>query len=327
MVVKREASRARTPICQPANRTVPHRREVFIKKLEHRVSRGQYRLLNNRHVTQCTWVSFLVTLTWLLGSNPASSVEPVVIPPGNSEKCAEALSAGQRQVSLQGLPPSFSLLNWNVEKAKDPSLVSEFAELARLSDLIFLQEAVPLKKTQTVIEQSLFEAFVRGYVQNEIETGVLTLARTPHLVHCQLLATEPWLRTPKATSVTLYPLADSDDTLLTVNLHAVNFSFGVTAYQGQLDKAAELIRGHEGPVIFGGDLNTWSDRRQGVLDSLADELGLIPIPFSPDHRTTQFGKPLDHLFVRGLAWQSTKTKEVSTSDHNPLLATLRREDP
>ena len=92
---------------------------------------------------------------------------------------------------------------------------------------------------------------MRGYVQNEVETGVLTIAQTPHLVHCQLLATEPWLRTPKATSVTLYPLADSDDTLLTVNLHAVNFSFGVKAYQGQLDKAAELIRGHEGPVIFG----------------------------------------------------------------------------
>ena len=252
---------------------------------------------------------------------------PLIVTADHADGCGQALALGQQAQQDGGLAATFSLLNWNVEKAKDPSLVREFAELARLSDLIFLQEAVPLKKTQTVIEQSLFEAFVRGYVQNEVETGVLTLARTPHLVHCQLLATEPWLRTPKATSVTLYPLADSNDTLLTVNLHAVNFSFGVKAYQGQLDKVAELIRGHEGPVIFGGDLNTWSDRRQGVLDSLADELGLIPIPFSPDHRTTQFGKPLDHLFVRGLAWQSTKTKEVSTSDHNPLLATLRREDP
>ena len=252
---------------------------------------------------------------------------PLIVTADHADGCGQALALGQQAQQDGGLAATFSLLNWNVEKAKDPSLVSEFAELARLSDLIFLQEAVPLKKTQTVIEQSLFEAFVRGYVQNEVETGVLTLARTPHLVHCQLLATEPWLRTPKATSVTLYPLADSNDTLLTVNLHAVNFSFGVKAYQGQLDRAAELIRGHEGPVIFGGDLNTWSDMRQGVLDSLADELGLIPIPFSPDHRTTQFGKPLDHLFVRGLAWQSTKTKEVSTSDHNPLLATLRREDP
>ncbi len=265
--------------------------------------------------------------------NPADRTDrvgkewPLIVTADHADECGQALALGQQAQQDGGLAATFSLLNWNVEKAKDPSLVSEFAELARLSDLIFLQEAVPLKKTQTVIEQSLFEAFVRGYVQNEVETGVLTLARTPHLVHCQLLATEPWLRTPKATSVTLYPLADSDDTLLTVNLHAVNFSFGVKAYQGQLDRAAELIRGHEGPVIFGGDLNTWSDMRQGVLDSLADELGLILVPFSPDHRTTQFGKPLDHLFVRGLAWQSTKTKEVSTSDHNPLLATLRREDP
>ena len=63
---------------------------------------------------------------------------------------------------------------------------------------------------ETVMAQSLYEAFARGYVQDEIDTGVLTLARTPHLVHCHLLATEPWLRTPKATSVTLYPLAGSD---------------------------------------------------------------------------------------------------------------------
>ena len=126
-----------------------------------------------------------------------------------------------------GLAATFSLLNWNVEKAKDPSLVREFAELARLSDLIFLQEAVPLKKTQTVIEQSkvLFEAFVRGLQdgrsQKRSKPG-LRRSRQAYLVASSLwpelpisytvssLATEPWLRTPKATSVTLYPLADSD---------------------------------------------------------------------------------------------------------------------
>ena len=103
------------------------------------------------------------------------------------------------------------------------------------------------QKNEAVIEQSLYEAFVPGYVQNEIDTGVLTLARTPHLVHCHLLSTEPWLRTPKATSVTLYPLAESDDSLLTINLHAVNFSIGVKAYREQLATAAELIRSASRP--------------------------------------------------------------------------------
>jgi len=271
-------------------------------------------------------IASTVLSVWV-GCGQAAQDWPLVITAERSEACAQGLSLGRQQVRTDGLEAPFSLLNWNVEKAQHPDLVSEFAALAKKSDLIFLQEAVPLQKTQTVIEQSLFEAFVPGYVQNEIETGVVTLARVPHLVHCQLLATEPWLRTPKATSVTLYPLADSGDTLLTVNLHAVNFSFGIEAYQGQINKAAALIRTHEGPVIFGGDLNTWSDKRQGVIDSLADELKLIPVPFSPDRRTTQFGKPLDHLYVRGLAWQSSETKAVSTSDHNPLLATFRREDP
>ena len=241
--------------------------------------------------------------------------------------CAQALSEGRQETGSDGLLAPFSVLNWNVEKAQHPGLVAAFATYAERSDLIFLQEAVPLKKNETVIAQSLYDAFVRGYVQKEIDTGVLTLARTPHRVHCQLLATEPWLRTPKATSVTLYPVAGSDASLLTINLHAVNFSFGVKAYLAQLEAAFELIRAHDGPVIFGGDLNTWSERRQSALNNLTEDLHLTPITFSPDHRTSQLGRPLDHLFVRGLIQQSSETVQVDTSDHNPLIATLGLEAP
>ena len=255
----------------------------------------------------------------------AAETWPLVVTADQSDQCAQALSKGRQQERTEGLAGSFSMLNWNVEKAQHPDLVSEFAAYAERADLIFLQEAVPLKKTETVIAQSLYEAFVKGYVQGEIDTGVLTLARTPHLVHCHLLATEPWLRTPKATSVTLYPLAGSDASLLTINLHAVNFSFGVKEYRAQLEAATELIQVHDGPVIFGGDLNTWSDRRQTTLDALTDELGLSAVTFSPDHRTSRFGRPLDHLYVRGLTWLSSETVQVETSDHNPLIVTLQRQ--
>tara|TARA_B100001057_G_scaffold170348_2_gene171123 strand:- start:1517 stop:2077 length:561 start_codon:yes stop_codon:yes gene_type:complete len=183
---------------------------------------------------------------------------------------------------------------------------------------------VPLKKTETVIAQSLYKTFVQGYLQNEIDTGVLTLARTPHLVHCHLLATAPWLRIPKATSVTLYPMAGSNAPLLTINLHAVHFSFGVKECRLQLEAASELMRAHEGRVIYSGDLNIWSDRQQTTLDALTDELGLTAVPFSPDYRTSPFGRPLNHLYVRGLTRQSCETVQVDTSDHNPLIATLQR---
>ena len=275
------------------------------------------RRLSVTHITS-------VLLACWVSCGQAAEEWPLIVTAGQSGQCAQALSEGRQQTSTDGLTTPFSLLNWNVEKAQHPGLVTEFAAYAERSDLIFLQEAVPLKKAETVIAQSLYEAFVRGYVQNEIDTGVLTLARKPHLVHCQLLATEPWLRTPKATSVTLYPLAGSNASLLTINLHAVNFSFGVKEYRFQLEAAAELMRAHRGPVIFGGDLNTWSNRRQATLDAVTDELGLTAVPFSPDHRTSRFGRPLDHIYVRDLTWQSSETVQVETSDHNPLIVTLQR---
>lgn len=249
---------------------------------------------------------------------------PLVVPADRAAECAGALSRGRERSGGAALASPFTVFNWNVQKAGHTDLVREFAAFANKADLIFLQEAVPLRKAQVAIEQSFADAFVRGYVQNEIETGVLTLARVPHTVHCHLTALEPWLRTPKATSITLYPLEDTGETLLTVNLHAINFSLGVEAYRAQLTQAGDLIAAHPGPVIFAGDLNSWSGARQEILDLMTSQLQLKAIPFAPDHRTTSFGRPLDHIYVRGLAWQFTQSIPVTTSDHNPLFATLRR---
>ena len=72
----------------------------------------------------------------------ASEMEPLVVTADRSQECAAALSQGRQQLSVGGLPASFSLLNWNVEKAQHPDLISAFSNFAKRSDLIFLQEAV-----------------------------------------------------------------------------------------------------------------------------------------------------------------------------------------
>ena len=77
------------------------------------------------------------------------------------------------------------------------------------------------------------------------------------------------------------------------------------------------MRAHEGSVIFGGDLNTWSDRRQATLDDITNEFGLMPIAFSPDLRTSLFSSPLDDLYVRGLTWQSSKTVQAGPRTTTP----------
>ena len=76
--------------------------------------------------------------------NPADRADrvdkewPLTVTSDHADKCGQALALGQQAQQDGGLAATLSLLNWNVEKAKDPSLVREFAERARLSDLIFL---------------------------------------------------------------------------------------------------------------------------------------------------------------------------------------------
>ena len=140
--------------------------------------------------------------------------------------------------------------------------------------------------------------------------------------HCNLTAWEPWLGTPKATSVTKYPLRDRPDRLLAINVHAVNFALGLQNFQGQFQALKKLLTEHEGPIILAGDLNTWSENRQALVDAFLGEHGLSPVAFEPDLRTTAFGRALDHIYVRGLKTKAAEVIPVSSSDHNPLRVTL-----
>jgi endonuclease/exonuclease/phosphatase (EEP) superfamily protein YafD len=256
----------------------------------------------------------------------AATPFPQVISADNAKQCNTALRTARRSTSIGGLTFPLNVFSWNVHKVQQPAVLNEFAELANTAHLMFVQEAVPSRQLPSLVNEALFPAFAAGYVQNGTPTGVLTLSRTSHLVHCRLLSLEPWLRTPKATSVTLYPLIDRQERLLAINIHAINFTLGVSDYQNQLAALTDLITAHEGPIIFGGDLNSWSPARQQVLQHFTSRMGLVAVPFDPDHRVTVFGRPLDHLYVRGLTWGHTTTHKVTTSDHNPLLATLLSED-
>ncbi len=133
---------------------------------------------------------------------------------------------------------------------------------------------------------------------------------------------EPWLRTPKATDVVQFGLTDTQETLIVVNMHAINFSIGVTAFSAQLDQVRQVLRDHTGPVILSGDFNTWRTRRMNILATVAEEIGLTPLTFDIDHRTTTFSNALDHVYTRGLKAHAATTVAVDSSDHNPLSVEL-----
>jgi endonuclease/exonuclease/phosphatase (EEP) superfamily protein YafD len=85
----------------------------------------------------------------------------------------------------------------------------------------------------------------------------------------------------------------------------------------------EALARHDGPIVFAGDLNTWTAGRDEAVRETAAALGLTEIRFDEDKRRLFLGKQLDHVFVRGLVTTAAGAIEVVSSDHNPVRATLR----
>lgn len=252
-----------------------------------------------------------------------------VLPDQVSAESQEQLAACRRALAAAtsgdraGLDATeIRLLNWNVQKKRDLGWRSDFDRLAGNSDLVLMQEASLGGLADSNFANGRHWSFAPGHSTQNSITGVLTLSRSEPLARCTFTSIEPWLRTPKATSIAAFALEGRDETLLVVNLHAVNFSFGLSDYKHQFHQIGRLLQGHEGPVILAGDFNTWHKRRMQVVDSLAESLDLQPVTFDDDTRMRFFGSALDHIYVRQLQLVNAETATVHTSDHNPLVAVL-----
>jgi endonuclease/exonuclease/phosphatase (EEP) superfamily protein YafD len=220
-------------------------------------------------------------------------------------------------------PSRIRLLNWNVQKGLDESWRNDLRDLGSDADLVLMQEARGDDDAAEVLEDSPHRSFAAGFESSEGPTGVLTLSRVPPNASCRLVSVEPWLRTPKATGITAFALGDGD-TLVVVNLHALNFTFGTAPLSEQLEQIRRALVDHDGPLIVSGDFNTWRPARMGVVEAFARALDLVPLAFEDDQRVLVFGQLLDHVYVRGLEALHSDAVPVQSSDHNPMRFELRR---
>jgi endonuclease/exonuclease/phosphatase (EEP) superfamily protein YafD len=214
------------------------------------------------------------------------------------------------------------LVSWNMQKKSIPNWRADYSRLTDGRDLILIQEASLRVDTVGDLPAAPHWSFAPGYRTGESITGVLTLSSSQPLARCSFSNKEPLLRTPKATSITQFALEGSDETLLVVNVHAVNFSLGLGSYKRQFAQISDVLEGHQGPIILSGDFNTWRAGRTRTIEAMAEKLELLPIVFSDDNRTRFLGSPLDHIYVRGLTASNSDASVVTSSDHNPLTVTL-----
>lgn len=240
--------------------------------------------------------------------------------------CVDRLVGDSGDTSSQLDALGFSIVNWNIQKGKDPAWVHELTESDSDSDLFILQEAVAQSDDWHTLAAEHHRSFSEGFGFRSSVSGVMTLSSTRPLAECELVALEPWFGTRKATLITEYALTNTEQTLLVVNIHGVNFTFGISDLKGQLLKAQAVIAGHHGPVLFSGDLNTWHGRRARLLDEVLGSVGLVPLEFPSDHRKRFLGWPLDHIYIRGLDSVHATTRELQSSDHNPMSVRFRLAD-
>ncbi len=218
---------------------------------------------------------------------------------------------------------SLRVLSWNIHKVRHADLPADLAGFAAGHDLILLQEAVLETSMREALEGEGFSWHMAdAFAIHGVKRGVLVAARIQPVDGRVLFTREPLFPLSKSAIITRYRLAGHKERLAVANLHGINFSLGLGRFREQLDAVAEELENHDGPMIVGGDFNTWSLHRDEVLHEVTERLGLIAVVPAPDDRRRAFGWHLDHLFVRGFSVKEANSPRVKSSDHNPILVRL-----
>ncbi|MGF1878159.1 endonuclease/exonuclease/phosphatase family protein [Photobacterium frigidiphilum] len=229
--------------------------------------------------------------------------------------------------SIQGLPldqdGTFTVSVWNIYKQQRENWRTALEAFSRDSDLVLLQEASLNLDLQSYLEGSEWKVrMANAFKFMDTPAGVMNLSNVEAKKTCAYLAMEPWLRLPKSALLSQFSLSNGQ-TLAVVNLHGVNFSIGLDEYKAQFESLKSVLTKHTGPIILAGDFNTWRQGRIDVLKAFARSLQLSEVMLQKDQRIKILGKPLDHVYYRGLRVVAAEAPKTDASDHNPIITTFR----
>ncbi len=221
-------------------------------------------------------------------------------------------------------PESIKILSWNVYKEKKDGWSDDFNQLSKDMDIILIQEARLKDKGREAFRvngMGWYFAQSFSYQAGTISTtGIMTLSRACPLsaAYSRTRFKEPFTHTPKVSLLTEYSLKRTNKKLLVVNTHGINFVKS-NAFESQMADLEKKIKGHQGPVIFAGDFNTWNKKRKFILIKIINRLGMKEACFYPDTRAKLFGCFLDHVFYTGLKIKQTKVfEDIKSSDHKAV---------
>lgn len=220
------------------------------------------------------------------------------------------------------LDQQFNMLVWNLYKGDYPDFSTEISKVINEYDIQLYQEATTEPEVIGPLTSGNYDSYMGTsfiFKDGFTETGVLTRSKvkTENVVALHPFGREPVINTPKATMLTWYKTINEGETLLVANIHAINFVL-IDIFSAHIRELYQILKKHNGPMIFAGDFNTWAPNRMIFLYRMMKELKLKAVKWTPDHRKRFAGSPLDHVFYRDLKVISSKSWENPGSDHTPM---------
>ncbi|WP_434356479.1 endonuclease/exonuclease/phosphatase family protein [Parasalinivibrio latis] len=216
-----------------------------------------------------------------------------------------------------------NLAVWNIYKQQKEGWEQALSGLSAANDLLLLQEASYTPELANFIHNHKLHADqVYAFAVLDKVAGVMTASGVSSAGSCAYRAMEPLLRLPKSALASYYRLSDGQ-VLTVLNVHGVNFTPTLDSYIAQLNTLKWAMEQASGPVIVAGDFNTWSAGRQKALDAFVRALALKSVTPNPDNRLRVFGRPLDHIYYRGLSLEKAKAPGTDASDHSMITATFK----
>lgn len=234
-------------------------------------------------------------------------------------KCPQLTPIKENMSASKQLKMPFTLLNWNIYKQQRLGWQTQLKQWQNKADLITLQEvkySTDFERVRDINPLFSLQNIAFNYKGNSY--GVNTLSKNPAIFVCGTRSLEPWLRVYKSAIASIYSIDDSNDSLLLINIHAVNFTFTRIELKKQLFPYLSLINHHQGPVIFSGDFNSWNKPRLTEIENSLFKIGFNEVLFADDQRTTFLNYPLDHIYFRGLKVNKAESLTTEASDHTAL---------
>lgn len=224
------------------------------------------------------------------------------------------------------LPKVIDVAIWNVWKGSGGKLfLDEYHRLIKGRHVLMLQEVLLTLKALGNFAPGGFSASHGATYRRRdgLRDGVMTVAiAAPSDVAQRILcgSPEPFLKTTKATLITMFQVEGMRSRLCVVNTHAKLVRRPSTAVR-EIERVLSKIADHKGPILFAGDFNTFSKTYIQEVDRIMATIGLERVALEADPRTATTA--LDQIYVREMKVIRARVEtSYLHSDHFPITATL-----